>query len=260
MWWWLACSTPDPVPAVPEVAPAPEVAAEAAPGQLPVSTAPATHPEVPWRGAWPVVSGVWVPERGRVGARTGLTATRNEQPCAGGLWVDDPGGGVAWFPPGPDVAFEDAVPVPAAAVERATWRAAEALGPATRVQPGGRTDIAPAQEDGVVVRTARKTRIEGAPPVLATIGERDGQVAVLLVDRDGSVTHAGVVFASPGADVVSGALPIRDYDGDGALDWLVYGNAPDGSGYRATLRVTLRPRLALELLALEAREVGVVCP
>lgn len=260
MWWWLACSTPEPVASTPVVEAPPPAEQPASSEVIPPSTAPQTHPDVPWRGAWPVVAGVWVPGPGRVGARSGLSAARRAEPCAGGVLVDDPGGGVAWFPPGPDVVFEDAVPVPAAAVERATWRAAEALGPATRVQPGGRTDIAPAQEDGVVVRTARKTRIEGAPPVLATVGERDGQVAVLLVDRDGSVTQAGVVFAAPGPDVVSGALPIRDYDGDGTLDWLVYGNAPDGSGYRATLRVTLRPRLALELLALETREVGVVCP
>ena len=210
-----------------------------------------TGEDVPWTPVWPTRDGRGVAAApGRVVTAKGIVPIdQGALRCDGGYLVD--GAGVVALPPGPSVSFPSAPAIPASAVERAGWRLGEVLGPATGVQPGGRVDVEPAIHQGVQVRSVRKTRRSG-PPVLVVVGEREGLVAVIMTDRDAGRTLAAAVFEVEGPPYpFSGALPITDIDGDGELELIAYGSAPDGASYRASLRARLDPKPALAVLRLD---------
>ncbi len=123
---------------------------------------------------------------------------------------------------GETLTFPKAPAVEAATVERMAWKMAEFLGPPRGIVPGGPGERDPARDQGVLVRSVRKTRTNG-PPVLVAVGYRDADLAVLITDREGERVLASVRVEWPEESGEPQVLPVADFDGDGAPELVVYG-------------------------------------
>jgi hypothetical protein len=254
-----------------------EVAEAAQPGNAdtdpPAEAATAAKPRpepVPvgqWalKPAWPLPDDkAWVPGPGRLVTTKGIVDVKQGEPCGDGIAVPSEDHPVAWLPPAEGAApFPMAPAVPAAFVERMSWRLGEVLGPPTGLVPGGRIENDPALYQGLEVRTIRKTRRQGQP-VLIGLGDRSGKVAVAITDREAGKTYSSDVVDMGAAPwPVPAQLPAQDYDGDGKSEMMVYGDVKgDGAslrpGFRAMYRVELGKAPELVPLGVE-RTDGKAC-
>jgi hypothetical protein len=141
-------------------------------------------------------------------------------------------------------AFPKPPAVQAAVVERIAWRMAEFLGPRQGLVAGGPAEKDPAKDQGVVVRSVRKTRRNG-PPVLVAVGSRDRDLVVLIADRDGETVLATARAEWPGPDVKPSALPVVDLDGDGTQELIVYADGPEARRLWYTVRLEGKPSLTM---------------
>jgi hypothetical protein len=157
------------------------------------------------------------------------------------------------------VVFPRAPAVQAAVVERASWRLSELMGPPKGIEIGGQRVTAPSEHRGIFVRSVRKTRRSG-PPWLVIVGQRDGQVGVVLSDKLATETYVGAVFDVPEAETLRiRTLPVWDLNGDGQRELVVYADGADGSGVRLMVEVELtgKGRLTLDKMV---RRGPIDCP
>jgi hypothetical protein len=165
-----------------------------------------------WRvGQGDVAIGAAGSARIQVGAEGG--------PCGGVALTGAPDRAVATLPAATSLPTVERPPAVAASlVERAAWRIDEVLPARDPFSPNVATP-APSQSRGVQVGSVAKMRRINAPPILISVGVRDCQGALVVLDANGEkrLDSARIGDACDTLRLLSPA----DYDGDGLLDAVV---------------------------------------
>lgn len=206
------------------------------PGQLPTD----------WELAWPVLEGTIVSApTGHLYTEKGLIPYQAS--TCGSWYFTETKGGIFTTASASNPKLPPTPAVQAAVVERAAWKLGEILGDDDSLALGGRAEKDPATHKGIRVRSVKKTRRQG-PPVLAVTGQRRGSIIAAITNRNATETLSSVVFDVDGPPWTNATtMPIADYNQDGQLDWLIYGQHGQGQMYRALIQVDLTRDIDLDL-------------
>ena len=195
-----------------------EPAVEPVPALTPTTQAASGWGAIFWRDgqAWRVGQGdVAIGAAGSAKVQVGASGG----PCGGVAITGAPDRAVATLPAGASLPAVDRPPAIAASlVERAAWRIDEVLPARDPFSPNVATP-APSQSRGVQVGSVAKIRRTNAPPFLISVGVRDCQGALVVLDANGEkrLDHQRI---GDTCDTLR-LLPPADYDGDGLLDAVV---------------------------------------
>lgn len=201
-----------------------------------------THQTVLRDWAWPTANGTFVRHAsGALVTPTEIIPYNDAIACNDDWFLSDVPNGIISFPSATPLVFPSAPAVQAATVERVAWRLSEVLPPVTGLTVGGVTDVAPAQDNGLLVRSVRKYRRSG-PPILASVGIRDNTVVATLTDRAASTTLASFSATIPTLSAPT-PLPIADLNNDSRLEWILYDNG--SQPFRVWLDTALNPQPVL---------------
>ena len=195
----------------------------------------------PWEPVWPTTDQAYFVANSslRLVSVQGVQELGSSGPCGSGKRVESAEKLVAGLEKGASTSFPKAAANEAVVVERVGWRLADALGEPTGLIPGG-SNADPTLYKGVRVRTARKTRRPGAPPVMIAVGHRRDEVVVGMLSRDGSELLDSHLIKMP-KDwwEAAWALPVTDLDSDGVDDLVVWGSHNNEVHFRALYSVDL---------------------